>query len=106
MEQDIGVKVQNAAGSQISLNSSYGLKYADTWKTASFEFTALETNAVSELRITPETAVQTIYLDKFRLYDLTQEMKEYRIMRIQGSLLPGSFLQTLTIREKTATETA
>ena len=96
----------NAAMSSNSLNDNYDLKTINAWKTAVFEFTGVTTDHNSVLKITPETEVQSIWFDKFRLYDLTLERKQYRLMRIQGSVMPGSFIQTLTLREKTAAETA
>ena len=104
--QDIGVKIQDDAGSYVSLDDSFSIKKINTWKQTHFEFTALETNFDAQIRITPESLLQNIYFDNFKLIDLTLERKEYRIMRIQGSVLPGSFVQILTLREKTANETA
>lgn len=95
----------DSAGGNISLNSSYGIKQVDKWKATSFDFTAVQTNENAQLRITPASLLQDIWFDKFRLIDLTLEKKQYRIMRIQGSVLPGSFIQILTLREKTANET-
>lgn len=77
------------------------------WKLIKMTFTALNTddNGVLWLNL-PATAVYQFRADRVRIYDLTKEKKEYRLMRIQGSMRPGSFVQTLTLREKTAAESA
>ncbi len=79
---------------------------ANVWKTFAYEFTALETDNDSFLLIKPSAIAHQFYVDGAKLINLTKERKQYRIMRIQGSVLPGTFVQTLTLREKTATETA
>jgi len=104
--QDLTVVMQNIAGTQVSLNDTASITIVDRWQNLRLEFTAVETNKKSELRIYPETTDQILYLDNFNLIDLTNEQKIYRVMRIQGSILPGSFVQSLTLREKTSAETA
>lgn len=104
--QDLTVVMRNIAGTEISLNSTASITVANRWQNLRLEFTAVETNKKSELRVYPEAIDQTLYLDNFCLIDLTNEQKIYRVMRIQGSILPGSFVQSLTLREKTSAETA
>lgn len=104
--QELTVMMQNIAGTQISLNDTAPITIANRWQNLRLEFTALETNKQSQLRVYPEAIDQTLYLDNFNLIDLTNEQKIYRVMRIQGSILPGSFVQSLTLREKTTAETA
>lgn len=104
--QDLTVMMQNIASTQISLNDTASITIANRWQNLRLEFTALETNKQSQLRVYPEAIDQTLYLDNFNLIDLTNEQKIYRVMRIQGSILPGSFVQSLTLREKTTAETA
>jgi len=89
----------------VSLNVSPSV-YANTWKTIAFEFTAVKSDNNSSLWIKPQTVPHDFYVDKVNLFNLTKDRKEYRVMRIQGSMLTGSFVQTLTLREKTAAETA
>lgn len=76
------------------------------WNKHTHIFTAVETDDHSILHFFPALFGQEIWFDAFSLIDLTMSKKSYRIMRIQGSLLPGSFVQTLTLREKTTAETA
>lgn len=77
------------------------------WKVIKMEFTALndDDNGILWLNI-PATTPYQFRVDRVRIYDLTKEKKLYRLMRIQGSMRPGSFVQTLTLREKTASESA
>ncbi len=89
----------------VSLNAMPTIP-ANTWKMIAFEFTAVVTDNNSYLWVKPQTVAQDFYVDQAKLVDLTVERKQYRIMRIVGSVLPGSFIQTLTLREKTAAETA
>ena len=103
--QTINTKALTSAGAANGLNTSKYIR-ADAWKTLQFEFTATTTDHNSQLRVQPASQAHTIYFDQFRLIDLTLERKQYRIMRIQGSILPGTFIQTLTLREKTTAETA
>lgn len=104
--QTITVKMQNSTGLTVSLNSDADILEANTWQTIKKEFTAGASDDDSVLRLLIYATPQSIWFDKFNLIDLTIERKEYRIMRIQGSVLPGSFIQILTLREKTANETA
>mgnify|MGYP000898356396 CR=1 FL=1 len=104
--QDINVKIQdsNLANQSESITKPIP---ANTWTPFNFKFTAAATDPESVIRITLNMeSIQTFYIDKVRMIDLTIEQKQYRIMRIQGSMLPGSFVQTLTLREKTDAETA
>lgn len=103
--QTINTKALTSGGSSNGLNSNKYIR-ADVWKTLQFEFTATTTDHDSQLRVQPASQAHTIYFDEFKLIDLTLERKQYRVMRIQGSVLPGSFIQTLTLREKTDAETA
>lgn len=105
LAQSFTVKIQNTAESVLHLNQTGDLE-ANEWKIFSYEFTALATDDLAKLSIYPYIAIQSFYADNFKLINLTKERKQYRIMRIVGSLLPGSFIQTLTLREKTASETA
>lgn len=97
--------VTDSSIQNVSLNTSPSL-YANTWKTVAAEFTAVKTDTNSSIWVKPQTVPHDFYVDKVFLTDLTLNRKEYRIMRIQGSMLPGSFVQTLTLREKTTAETA
>lgn len=103
--QTINTKALTSGAAANGLNSDKYIR-EDVWKTLQFEFTATTTDHNSQLRIQPASQAHTIYFDEFRMIDLTLERKQYRIMRIQGSVLPGSFIQTLTLREKTTAETA
>ena len=103
--QTINTKALTSAAAANGLNTDKYIR-ADAWKVLQFEFTATTTDHNSQLRIQPASQAHTIYFDQFKLIDLTLERKQYRIMRIQGSVLPGSFIQTLTLREKTDAETA
>jgi hypothetical protein len=104
--QTFEILIRNSTGASISYNATRDILAADTWQTIKVEFTAVATDPLSILGITPTSLDQSFYVDKFNMIDLTVERKEYRIMRIQGSVLPGSFVQILTLREKTANETA
>lgn len=97
--------VENSAGSTESLNQRKVIT-AGKLNTCQFEFNASATDPNSVLRIIMEAAVQVTRFDKFRLIDYTIYKKNYRLMRIQGSMFPGSFVQTLTLREVTDAETA
>lgn len=79
---------------------------ANIWKTLNAEFTAAASDTDSKVVLTPEAIVQTFYIDEVKVIDLTLERKSYRIVRIQGSMMPGSYIQTLTLREVNAQETA
>lgn len=104
--QNIDVDVQDSALANPSLDATRTIT-ANIWETLKFEFTAAATDADSKLRIHLDMDdVQEFWVDDCDLFNLTKERKQYRIMRIQGSMLPGSFIQTLTLREKTAQETA
>lgn len=105
-EETINVKVQDSALANQAANENRLLP-ADTWTPFNFEFTAVATDVASVIRITLNmTSIQNFYIDRCILINLSKEKKQYRIMRIQGSLLPGSFVQNLTLREKTDAETA
>jgi len=104
--QTIEMLLRDHTGVHISHNSTFDVIAADTWKTVKIEFTATFTDPLSILGITPQSYDQNFYVDKFNMINLSKERKQYRIMRIQGSVLPGSFIQILTLREKTANETA
>jgi hypothetical protein len=103
--QQINVKVQDSNNANESTSQYKTIPQNETI-TAKFEFTAAATDNNSRVRIFPEAGYQDTYFDHFRLIDLTIERKQYRVMRIQGSMLPGSFIQALTLREKTDAETA
>lgn len=103
--QTIRVRVDDSASANNSLDTTKVLS-ADTWETINVTFTGAASDKNSQLRLLPDQVVQNFYADRFRLIDLTLDRKQYRIMRIQGSLVPGSFVQTLTLREKTDAETA
>ena len=79
---------------------------ANIWKVLSAEFTAAATDDNSKMIITPEAILQSFYVDEVSIIDLTLERKSYRLVRIQGSMMPGSYIQTLTLREVNAQETA
>ncbi len=79
---------------------------AGTWTKMVHRFTATATALSGQIVIRFPTAGNTIRIDDAKLIDVTLETKQYRIMRIKGSMFPGSYIQTLTLREKTATETA
>lgn len=114
----LSIKVRSTVAPQTIIiyltNSAYTLQAAtyptiltaDTWQMITLEFTATLSDNNSILWIKPNATSQSFYLDKANLIDLTVERKQYRIMRIVGSMMPGTFIQTLTLREKTATETA
>ncbi len=104
--QTLELLIRNSTELTTSLNTTFEIPTADAWKIFKFEFTAGATDPLSIIGITPTSVAQSLYFDNFKLIDLTIERKEYRIMRIQGSVLPGSFVQILTLREKTANETA
>lgn len=99
----INTKVLDSGGGNGSLNSDKYLVDAK-FKTFQFEFTGAITDHNSQIRIQPASAEQILYFDQFRLIDLTLDRKQYRIMRIQGSMFPGSFIQTLSLREFTPAE--
>lgn len=104
--QNINIKMQESTLTTDSVNITRHL-LADTWKQIHYEFTAQATDADSKLRIFLDMDdVQEFWLDEVELFNLSKERKQYRVMRIQGSMLPGSFVQTLTLREKTSSETA
>jgi len=104
--QTITVQVYNSTLVTVSKNT-YKIIPANIWKGFACDFTALATDANSVLRIfLTNSAVHSFYLDRVKLINLSKELKNYRVMRIQGSMLPGSFIQTLTLREVTASETA
>jgi len=105
LAQQLNVIVQNSAQSVTSLNK-YKVITANAWNTIQFEFTGGATDPNSLLRIVMQAAVQETRFDKFRMIDYTIYKKSYRIMRIQGSMFPGSFIQTLTLREVTDAEIA
>lgn len=105
LAQQLNVRVENSGGGTTSLNQNKVIT-ANAWQTVKFEFTASASDDNSVLRVILQASVQEVWFDKFRLIDLTMHRREYRIMRIQGSVLPGSFIQILTLREKTANETA
>lgn len=105
VNQLVGVKVSNSGLTTDSLDDDFRV-YADEWKMKKFEFTATASDEASILRFIPSTdALHSLYIDKVTLINLSKDRKQYRIMRIRGSMFPGSFLQTLTVREKTANET-
>lgn len=104
-EQNVTVKMETSGGASQGLNQTYSIE-ANRWTTKRFDFTALSTNLNNYLRVFPQATNQNFYIDNVSLIDLTRERKEYRIMRIQGSVVPGSFIQTLTIREKTSQESS
>lgn len=103
--QTFNVMITDSTWLTQSLNANPTI-LADRWTTITYEFTAQATDNDSYLWIKVLTGSQDFYLDKFNLINLTTERKQYRIMRIQGSILPGSFIQTLTLREVTSAETA
>lgn len=104
--QQIRIQLVDSGLANDSIDAYRALQ-ANTWRTLAFEFTAQATDSASILRIHLEmTALHNFYIDKAKLIDLTQNRKEYRLMRVRGSMMPGSFIQKLTLREKTANETA
>jgi peptidoglycan/xylan/chitin deacetylase (PgdA/CDA1 family) len=103
-DQTIRIKLDNSTGVTTNSETWHGLVH-DTTTTIKVEFTALATDDASRIHLAP-TIGMSAYFDDVTLIDLTEERKQYRVMRIQGSLIPGSFVQTLTLREKTASETA
>lgn len=105
LAQQLNVRIQNSGGGTTSLNQNKVIT-ANEWQTIKFEFTASASDDNSVLRVVMQASIQEMWFDRFRLIDLTLHRRQYRIMRIQGSVLPGSFVQTLTLREKTANETA
>lgn len=105
LAQTFSVFIADSSSVNISLSASPSI-LADAWTVIAYEFTAAATDPNSYMQIKMSEASQDIYLDQFRLINLTKERKQYRIMRIQGSLLTGSFVQSLTLREVSAQETA
>lgn len=103
--QQLHIKVVDSAGGNASLDIYRHIE-ADTWEVIKSEFSGVASDTASQIFIYVSAEVQEIFVDDFKLYNLSVERKEYRIMRIQGRMRPGSFLQTLTLREKTAAETA
>ena len=96
---DIRFKLQDILGTTIDLDDTK-MAYANIWKIISATFTATFSGSDAELFIQPNVSeIMDIYIDQVVLIDLTVEQKSYRLMRIQGSMMPGSFLQTLTLRE-------
>lgn len=96
-------KVDNSTGVTTSLNQTKHTP-ANLTKGLKFEFTATATDSNSRIRIFPSLTAQSFYIDKVVLIDLTKEKKNYRLLRIKGSIYPGTFIQTLTLREKLDTE--
>lgn len=106
LAQYITIEIYNSGLTTPSLSTTRYVP-ANTWKGIKDDFTCAVTDDNSILRIhLSNDADHDAYIDKVRIVNLTKELKSYRIMRIQGSLLPGSFIQTLTLREVTASETA
>jgi len=105
LQELVTVLMTDSTQANISLSDSFEVTQ-NQWKSPAFEFTALATDTNSYLIFIIPGDVQNIYFDNFKLINLTRERKQYRIMRIQGSMTPGSFIQTLTLREKTTAETA
>lgn len=104
--QNLVFDMQDSALANPSLAATRHIT-ANIWETLKFEFTAAATDTNSKLRIHLDmNDVQEFWIDNCELFSLTKERKQYRVMRIQGSMLPGSYIQTLTLREKTAQETA
>lgn len=79
---------------------------AQTWTKYKFTFTSTVTDSAAQMVVRIPVDPNTMRFDDVHVIDLTDETKQYRVMRIQGSLKPGGFIQTLTLREKTAAETA
>ena len=105
-DHNIAVIVTNQDEDNHSLNTDFEAK-AGGLKRYKYTFTAVETDDHSTLLLKPDIdAIETIYIDNFELIDLTMEQKSHRLVRIQGSMRAGSFVQTLTLREITASETA
>lgn len=77
---------------------------ANIWTQFKVVFTPAISDETALLRIRFENVSQNFWVDDFKMYDLTKEMKAYRVMRIKGSIFPGTFIQTLTLREKTDNE--
>lgn len=104
--QNVDVDIYDSGLSTQSLDK-VATVVADTWKQFAWTFTAQATDLDSKLRIHLNMdAVQDFYVDDVVLLNLTKEEKEYRLMRIKGSMRPGSFTQELTLREITESETA
>lgn len=112
---DFMIWMQTAAQVQVTfmteadaLIGSIVQKYvpASTWTKYKFNFTPNVTDSAAQMVVRIPTDPNTMRFDDVHVIDLTNESKQYRIMRIQGSLKPGGFIQTLTLREKTAAETA
>jgi hypothetical protein len=96
--------VDSSDGAQHTYGSQFIV--AETWTTVTFTFTPTTTDNASRLVIHLPDDANTFRFDDANLLDLTSEQLSYRVMRIQGSMNPGSYVQTLTLREKTAAETA
>lgn len=79
---------------------------ASTWTKYAFTFTSTVTDVAAQMVVRIPTDPNTMRFDDVHIIDLTNESAQYRVMRIQGSMKPGGFIQTLTLREKTAAETA
>jgi len=77
---------------------------ANIWTQFKVIFTPVASHQAALLRIRFENVSQNFWADDFKLYDMTKELKQYRVMRIKGSVFPGTFIQTLTLREKTDNE--
>lgn len=103
--QNITTVIDNSSEDNKSLQQTKHIP-ANNFVQLKFNFSGVETDSLSKLIITLAAGIQTTYFDKFKLIDLTANTRQYRLMRIQGSLKPGGFIQTLTLREKTAAETA
>lgn len=76
------------------------------WIPLNLTFTSTISDDESKLVIHLPEATNVWRFDNFKMINLTKEQTNYRVMRIQGKVHPGQFLQTLELREVTATETA
>jgi hypothetical protein len=102
---NVQVQVTNEEETVENLSSDFHIKEANVWNTRKFEFTATETDEHSTLIFKPDLLeTHSFYVERVSIIDLTIEQKNYRLMRIQGSMRPGSFVQTLTLREVTDSE--
>lgn len=101
--QQIQVRVFDSAGGNSSLNA-YRYLVADTPELLKFDFTGAASDDNSQLRIILDASVHNFYIDRVILINLSKERKSYRLVQIKGDMRPGSFLQTLTLREVDANE--
>lgn len=102
--QYVSTSVVNADLSSLGYASKYAV--AATWTQVTGTFTAdtNQTNAKVQVHVSVEPS--TVEVDDVEVLDKTLSTKNFRVMGIKSSLTPGSFTQTLKLREVTDAETA